>query len=174
MNSSHASKIDLMLNVSFIGMILDRVASFVACKDIASCAPSSEAILGIKGAIPDVEIVTLDRLTFSPIGSVRIRTALDTLRQLYNGSPCPMKTTLSIRADWFVSRNWETISEVLRFFKSFWVPVWQKVQESEHPTWLDKQIVFLSFSQIKTAKNVKRIRSSSNTKLFVTFHFVFR
>lgn len=104
-------------------MILDLVVSFAACKDIASWTPSSDAILGIKGDIPEVEIVTLDLLTSNPIGSVNIRTALDTFRQLYNGSPCPMKTTLSILNDRLVNMNCDIISEVLKFFNNFWVPV---------------------------------------------------
>ena len=102
--------------------------SVVAWRDIANWTPSSDEILGIRGEIPDVEIVTLDLLIPIPIGSVSIRTALLTFRQLYNGSPWPIKTTLSMGVamggdDEFTRRNWDTISAVERFFKSFWVPV---------------------------------------------------
>ena len=80
-------------------------------------------MFGINGAMPEVEITILDLLTPKPIGSVNILTALDTFFQLYKGSPCPMKTTLSIRLEGLIRRYWEMISGVERFFKSFWVPV---------------------------------------------------
>ena len=76
-----------ILKVSFMGIILDRIESLAACRDIASWTPSSDAILGINGVMPEVDIMILDLLTPGPNGSVRIRTALDTLFQLYKGSP---------------------------------------------------------------------------------------
>lgn len=153
MKASQASRMDLMLYVSFRGMMAERVRSVAAWRETASWTPSSDAILGIKGDTPEVEIVIFDRLIPIPSGSQSILTALDTFRQLYNGSPWPINTTLSIfwPTRWRVRKYWLRISGVERFFWSFWVPVWQKVQEREQPTWLDKQIVFLLSSQIITA-----------------------
>jgi hypothetical protein len=84
------------LKVLFMGIIRDRTGSVVACKEIASWTPSSCDILGISGAIPEVEMVTLDLLSPIPHESVNILTARDTFFQLYSGSPWPINTTLSI------------------------------------------------------------------------------
>ena len=82
-----------------------------------------------------------------PSLSEMMSSASATASRLYSGSPMPMKTMLvrrrapsgaihsprSSRA----TCTWATISAAVRLRTRAWVPVWQKVQLSVQPTWLE-------------------------------------
>ncbi len=101
------------------------------------------------GTTPAVETVIRRREMPIPSLSEITSRASATASRLYRGSPMPMKTMLvsrrspggaahsarSSRATW----TWATISAAVRLRTSAWVPVWQKVQLSVQPTWLETQ-----------------------------------
>ena len=75
--------------------------------------------------------------------------AAATPSRLYSGSPMPMKTMLESRRSSLgeghsprssrATCTWAMISAAVRLRTSAWVPVWQKVQFSVQPTWLETQ-----------------------------------
>ena len=131
----------------FSGTSSSRRASLVACRLIASMAwvvlPSFSSI----GTTPEVETVIRRREMPMPSLSLMISMASATWPRLYSGSPMPMNTmferTRSSLSDGHSARSslatctWATISAAVRLRTSGWVPVWQKLQFSVQPTWLE-------------------------------------
>ena len=71
--------------------------------------------------------------------------------------------------------NWPTISADVRLRTSGWVPVWQKVQVSVQPTWLETQTEPRSVSGMLTvsaslpsAKRSSHLRVPSTERCSVT------
>ena len=169
-----ASRSSSMGNVLLSGTSSSRREFWVAWSDMANETPSSEAIFGIRGTTPEVEMVILDFGQLRPDVSVNIFIALLTFLsimdtstivnallsylQLYSGSPWPMNTMLEMTRlfwrgksfdRWAAIMYWPMISAAVRFLRSFCVPVWQKLQLKEHPIWDDTQSVALFCSGIK-------------------------
>ena len=71
--------------------------------------------------------------------------------------------------------NWPTISSGVRLRTSGWVPVWQKVQVSVQPTWLETQTeprsasgMFTVSASLPSAKRSSHLRVPSTERCSVT------
>ena len=127
--------------------------------------PISAPARAIIGTTPEVDSVMRRLEMAMPSPSATISSASRTASKLYSGSPMPIITILVMQRSpvgitpsvgrtppgQSPSRSratitWPTISPAVRLRTSRCVPVWQKVQLSVQPTWLETHSVPRSVS----------------------------